>query len=101
MDNEKMLETQIQFWVLVPIYNLEAEWGKELSQLKEILRKTFFFNIVFFKMDESYNNAFITNIVHDVHFLTVDDQYVVYFNFFRSYIKKMTLTDLNHWASSF
>jgi hypothetical protein len=34
---QKMLETQIQFWVLVPIYNLQAEWGKELSQLEEKL----------------------------------------------------------------
>jgi hypothetical protein len=58
MDNEgymysspqEMLETQIQFWVLVPIYNLEAEWGKELSQ-------TFFFSIVFFKIYESYNSC--------------------------------------------
>lgn len=44
MDNEGSSKCwkQIQVWVLVHIYNLEAEWGKELSQLKEILRKTFF-----------------------------------------------------------
>jgi hypothetical protein len=41
--------------------------------------------------------AFITNVVHDVNFLTVDDQYVVYFNFFiHILIKKMALTDRDY-----
>jgi hypothetical protein len=83
-----MLERQTQFWVRVPIYNLEAELSKELSQLKEILRKTFFLILYFSSWIKVTTVAFVTNIVHVVYVLTVDDHHLVYFHFFFIHILK-------------